>query len=250
MRISDSFKYDLFMYQFSTVKGNLDRIQEQIAKQKKVLRPSDDPVAFSTYVDLTAESVLYGQMDRNIQRVTTFGSVYDTTFTTMKDLLTEAKGIAINHATGSMDSSLRENAVNQVESIIEQLVTLGNTVVGDTYVFGGKQANVAPFRLNPDYSVDFNVPEGSDGGNEIYVDRGSTAQYNISGKEAFYNRSKTIYENPGNTYAGEVSLNTTDLAYVVDADPGYIHGRFTCHRNTNEAQRRSTAGTDGIRCCL
>jgi flagellin-like hook-associated protein FlgL len=108
-------------------------------------------------------------------------------------------------------------------------VSLGNTVVGDTYVFGGKRSNVAPFRLNPDYSVDFNVPEGSEGGNEIFVDRGSTAQYNISGKEAFYNRSKTIYENPANKYTGEASLNTTDLAFVVDA----INN--TIYRNGTEA---------------
>jgi flagellar hook-associated protein 3 len=227
MRIADRFKYDLFMYQFSTVKSNLDRVQEQLAKQKKVLRPSDDPVAYSISVDLRAESVLYEQMSRNILRVTTFGRVYDTTFSTIKDLLTEAKGIAINHATGSMDSALRENATNQVESIIEQLVSLGNTVVGDTYVFGGKRSNVAPFRLNPDYSVDFNVPEGSEGGNEIFVDRGSTAQYNISGKEAFYNRSKTVYANPMNDYTGEVSLNTTDLAFVVDATNNTIYRNGT-----------------------
>ena len=229
MRIADRFKYDLFMHQFSTVKGNLDRVQEQIAKQKRVLRPSDDPVAYSISVDLRAESVLYEQLERNILRVTTFGRVYDTTFSTMKDLLTEAKGIAINHATGSMDSALRENATNQVESIIEQLVSLGNTVVGDTYVFGGKRSNVAPFRLNPDYSVDFNVPEGSEGGNEIFVDRGDTAQYNISGREAFYDRSKTVYANPMNGYTGEVSLNTTDLAFVVDATNN------TIYRNGTEA---------------
>lgn len=225
MRIADKFKYDLFMYQFSNVKANLDRIQEQIAKQKKVLRPSDDPAAYSISVDLGAESVLYGQLERNILRVTTFGMVYETTFGTMKDLLTQAKAVAINHATGSMDDALRQNAINQVESIIEQLVSLGNTVVGDTYVFGGKQANAAPFRLNPDYSVDFNVPGGSEKGNEIFVDRGSRAQYTISGKEAFYNRTKTIYENPANTYTGEIALNTTDLSFVVGA------GNNTIYRN-------------------
>ena len=227
MRIADRFKYDLFMYQFSTVKGNLDRIQEQIAKQKKVLRPSDDPIAYSISVDLQAESILYEQMDRNILRVTTFGRIYDTTFSTMKDHLTEAKAVAVDHASGSMDDALRENAVNQVESIIEQLVALGNTVVGDTYVFGGKQSNVAPFRLNPDYSVDFTVPEGSDGGNEIYVDRGNTAQYNISGREAFYERSKTLYEKPANAYEGKASLNTTELAFVVDATNNTIYRNGT-----------------------
>jgi flagellin-like hook-associated protein FlgL len=217
MRITDRFKYDLFMHQFNNVRGTLDRVQEQIASQRKVNRPSDDPVAFSTYVSLNSENLLYEQLDRNIQRVTTFGRVYETCFNTMGDLLADAKEVAINHASGSMDSALRDTAVTQVESIIEQLVTLGNTVVGDTYVFGGKQSTSAPFRLNPDYSVDFLVAEGSEAANKVYVDRGSTAQYNISGKEAFYDRLKTLYANPANAYTGEVSLNATDLAFVVDA---------------------------------
>jgi len=217
MRITDRFKYDLFLYQFNTVKSSLDHVQEQIASQKKVNRPSDDPVAFSTYVSLNSESLLYEQLDRNIQRVTTFGKVYDTCFSTIGDLLAQAKEVAINHASGSMDDALRETAVTQIEGIIEQLVTLGNTVVGDTYVFGGKQSTSAPFRLNPDYSVDFLVADGSDAGNKIYVDRGKTAQYTVSGKDAFYDRSKTVYAKPTNNYTGEVSLNTTDLVYVVDA---------------------------------
>ncbi|HNY69568.1 MAG TPA: flagellar hook-associated protein FlgL [Syntrophorhabdus sp.] len=223
MRIADRFKYDLFMYQFNNVKTSLDRIQEQMAKQKRVLRPSDDPVAYAISVDLRAESVIYDQLERNILRVTTFGKVYDTVFGTMKDLLAEAKSVAINHAAGSMDDALRKNAVKQVESIIEQLVALGNTVVGDTYVFGGKKSNSAPFRLNPDYSVDFIVPEGSEQGNDIFIDRGNKAQYTISGRDAFYNRSKTIYESPNNKYRGEMILNTTDLAYVVDGTNNTIY---------------------------
>jgi flagellar hook-associated protein 3 FlgL len=222
VRITDRFKYDLFLYQFNTVRSSLDRVQEQIASQKKVNRPSDDPVAFSTYVSLNSESLLYEQLNRNIQRVTTFGKVYDTCFSTMGDLLAQAKEVAINHASGSMDDALRETAVTQIESIIEQLVTLGNTVVGDTYVFGGKQSTSAPFRLNPDYSVDFLVAEGSENANEIYVDRGSTTQYNISGIDAFYDRSKTVYSNPANSFKGEVTLNTTDLKFVVDGSNNTI----------------------------
>ena len=64
MRIADRFKYDLFMYQFNNVKTSLDRIQEQMAKQKRVLRPSDDPVAYAISVDLRAESVIYDQLER------------------------------------------------------------------------------------------------------------------------------------------------------------------------------------------
>ena len=156
MRVTDSMKYNLFMLRYNSVKSSIDRVQEQIATQKKVLRPSDDPVAFSTYVEISVERSLYNQFSSNVRKVSTYGGMYDTCFTTINERLATAKEIAISYASGELDDSLRENAISQVKDIIEHLVTVGNTVMGDTYIFGGKKGNVPPFQLNDDYSVTFN----------------------------------------------------------------------------------------------
>jgi flagellar hook-associated protein 3 FlgL len=191
MRVTDSIKYDLFMLRFNSVKSSLDRVQEQIATQKKVLRPSDDPVAFSTFVETSAESNMYNQFSRNIEKVRMYGSMYDTCFTTINDRLAVAKEIVISYASGVMDDSLRENAITQVKDIIEHLVTVGNTVMGDTYVFGGKESNTSPFQLNADYSVTFN---GSTEVSDVFVDKNEKEKLGISGNDVFYDGSIDIFE--------------------------------------------------------
>lgn len=191
MRVTDSMKYDLFMLRFNSVKSSLDRVQEQIATQKKILKPSDDPVGFSTYVETSAESNLYSQFSRNAEKVRMFGNMYDTCFTTINDRLAVAKEITIAYASGTMDPSLRENAVTQVKDIIEHLVTIGNTVMGDTYIFGGKSSNTPPFQLNDDYSVTFN---GSTEVSEVFVDKNETEKLGMSGNDAFYSGSVNVFE--------------------------------------------------------
>jgi flagellar hook-associated protein 3 FlgL len=191
MRVADSMKYNLFMLRYNSVKSSMDRVQEQIATQKKVLRPSDDPVAFSTFVETSAESNLYNQFSRNIEKVRMYGSMYNTCFTTINDRLSVAKEIVISYASGVMDDSLRENAITQVKDIIEHLVTIGNSVMGDTYIFGGKESNVPPFQLNDDYSVTFN---GSADVSEVFVDKNETEKLGISGNDVFYDGSVDIFE--------------------------------------------------------
>lgn len=189
MRVTDSMKYNLFMLRSNSVKSNIDRVQEQIATQKKVLRPSDDPTAFSTYVEMSVESSLYNQLSSNVRKVSTYGGMYDTCFTTINQRLATAKEVAISYASGELDDSLRENAISQVKDIIEHLVTVGNTVMGDTYIFGGKKGNVPPFQLNDDYSVTFN---GSSDVAEVFVDKSETEELGISGHDAFYDEDKGL----------------------------------------------------------
>ena len=99
--------------------------------------------------------------------------------------------IVISYASGVMDDSLRENAITQVKDIIEHLVTVGNTVMGDTYIFGGKESNIPPFQLNDDYSVTFN---GSSEVAEVFVDKNEKEELGISGNDVFYDGSVNVFQ--------------------------------------------------------
>lgn len=189
MRITDSMRYNLFMLRTNSVKSDIDRVQEQIATQKKVLRPSDDPVAFSTYVQLTSEGSLYNQFGTNIKKISMYGAMYDTCLVTINQRLVTAKEIAISYASGELPDSLRQSAVNQVKDIIEHLVTLGNTAVGDNYLFAGKRADTPPFQLGSDYDVAF---VGSSEVLQVLVGKNETEALGISGNDVFYDADKGI----------------------------------------------------------
>lgn len=170
--------------QISGLNEKIAVLQEQISSEKKILHPSDDPVIYSRNVQMTSEKTLNTQYKRNLDRLNTFAGTYETVFGSMKSLLNTAKQLAVTQSSDQMDAASRKTAAVQIEGIIENLVTLGNTKVGNTYAFGGKKSDTAAFVLNEaDYSVTFN---GSDDVPEVYVDGSTKEQLGISGKSAFY----------------------------------------------------------------
>jgi flagellar hook-associated protein 3 FlgL len=184
MRVTDKLRSEFSKKQISGLNEKIAVLQEQISSEKKILHPSDDPVIYSRNVQMTSEKTLNTQYKRNLDRLNTFAGTYETVFGSMKSLLNTAKQLAVTQSSDQMDAASRKTAAVQIEGIIENLVTLGNTKVGNTYAFGGKKSDTAAFVLNEaDYSVTFN---GSDDVPEVYVDGSTKEQLGISGKSAFY----------------------------------------------------------------
>ncbi len=184
MRVTDKLRSEFSKKQISGLNEKIAVLQEQISSQKQILHPSDDPVIYSRNVQMTSEKTLNTQYKRNLDRLNTFAGTYETVFGSMKGLLNTAKQLATTQSSDQMDAASRKTAAVQVEGIIENLVTLGNTKVGNTYAFGGKKSDAAAFVLNEaDYSVTFN---GSDDVPEVYVDGSTKEKLGISGKSAFY----------------------------------------------------------------
>ncbi|MCX5810681.1 MAG: hypothetical protein NTX36_15150, partial [Proteobacteria bacterium] len=215
MRITDSLRYQLFQSSISNVQKMLDDIEIKISTQKKINVPSDDALSFSKNIELNANVSIYGQFSKNMEQSKTLGSMYGTSYESIGNQLDILYKEAI--AYGTMDTSLKQAAGTEVEGIIEHLVTIGNTKLGNNYIFGGKQANMPPFQLNNDYSVGFNVSQQAEEATRIYIDKAQTGKYGVSGRTAFYDTSKIAFGSVANTYAGDIYSNTDKFAYVIDA---------------------------------
>jgi flagellin-like hook-associated protein FlgL len=220
MRISDSFRYTLFLSNVTKVGQQLDDINTKISTQKKINAPSDDPIKFATSIQYDTEQSISSQFNNSLQRLSTLVGMYDTSFTSVSSQLSQVAQAATDYS--SMDSDLKQAAVEQINSIIEQLVTVGNTKLGNSYIFGGTQANSIPFRLNNDYSVTYMVDEKNEDATRINVDKGQTGQFGISGRQAFYSTKKIAFASVDNSYGGDIYSNTDSFAYVIDGSNNQI----------------------------
>ncbi len=220
MRISDNLRYQLFQMNISKVGQQLDDIETKISTQKNINVPSDDPIKYATNILYDAELNLGTQYNNNLQRLSTLGSMYDVSFSSIGSQLDEVTKIASNY--GTMGPDLRQTAGEEIEGIIEQLVTVGNTKLGNSYIFGGAQADKAPFLLNNDYSVTYMVGQQGEDATKIYVDKGQTGQYGISGRQAFWDTKKIAFGSVTNQYGGDIYSNTDSFAYVVDSSNNTI----------------------------
>ena len=214
MRISDSMRYKLFQMNVSKVGQQLDDIEKKISTQKNINTPSDDPIKYTTNVLYDAERSLGTQYNNNLQRLSTMISMYDVSFNAISSQLDNLAQLANNFDT--LDQDLKFSAIEQVKGMIEQFVTIGNTKLGNSYIFGGQQADVPPFQLNNDYSVTFNVGQQGEDATKIFVDKAQTGQYGISGRQAFYSTSKIVFGDVTNAYTGDIYSNTDSFAYVIN----------------------------------
>ena len=214
MKISDNMKYTVLQQSVNRVSQQLNDLQTKISTQKTVNTPSDDPIKFATCISFDSELGLNDQYNTNLLQLATLTSMNDACFTTISDQLDIIIDLANNYST--MDDTMQDSTSEEVKGIIEHLVTVANTKLGNTYIFGGEQADSAPFQLNNDYSVTYTVSETAEDATRIYVGKSEAAQYGVSGRTAFYSSSKIAYGSVGNTYTGDIYSNTDSFAYVID----------------------------------
>src|SRR5439155_10866573 len=112
---------------------------------RRVRTMSDDPVAASQIMRLDGTLRDIGQYQRNATAATTRLSAEDAVLTSARALVDQARDIATSAASASPGSDERTAAVVALQHIHEQLVALGNTQVGDEYIFGGGHTTQAPF---------------------------------------------------------------------------------------------------------
>jgi flagellar hook-associated protein 3 FlgL len=217
MRVTYKSMFDQVKVNLQSAMSGINKIQGEISSGKKINLPSDDPVVYTQATLVDAEKTANAQLNRNLQSIKSFGTMYESTFNNVNDLLTQAKQLALQYSDATMDAGSRKTGAQAVEDIIAQLVTLGNTKLANTYIFGGTKANQPPFELNPDYSVTYNVPLGAREPVNAYVDQGELGTTGFSGQGLFYDINKVLYENPANSYSGNTYTDGSYYAFVIDS---------------------------------
>ncbi|MHB8110356.1 MAG: flagellin N-terminal helical domain-containing protein [Syntrophorhabdaceae bacterium] len=215
MRISESMRYRLFQTYINKVGLQLTDIEEKISTGKRINVPSDDPITFARSIEYSSDLTLGARLSDNLQRLKTLVGMYDSSLNNIESELKNLSALANTY--GTTDPGLRRSYVENVKNIIEHLVTVGNTRLGNSYIFGGQKAGDAPFELNNDYSVSYTVTQRAEDATDIYVDKDQLGQFGLSGRDALYAASKIAFGDVTNTYKGDIYANTQSFAYVISA---------------------------------
>jgi flagellar hook-associated protein 3 FlgL len=183
MRVTDSFRFQTYTATLSTLESQMDTLTNQIASGKKVLVPSDGPASYAQNMQITAEQSQNTQYASNLNSLQANGAYYQTSLNSMGNILTTVQQLAVQMSSSTVDASARSAAADQVDGYIQQLTALGNTKVGDTYIFGGEKANGAAYTLDSTTnSVTFN---GTDNVAKVAVSSSTTVDAGISGNTIF-----------------------------------------------------------------
>jgi flagellar hook-associated protein 3 FlgL len=166
---------DNALYNLQKGRTLLNRLQEQISSGSVINRPSDDPITSRQLLDIENKIDNGEQYLSNITKGNLWLSMTDTALQGMTDIIAQAKKATGAITSGSSDQTVRENAASQLEELKKQLVDLGNTQLGDQYIFAGFKNDTPPF------SKTDNSYSGSSDEISIEIDQNSPAAITIAG---------------------------------------------------------------------
>jgi flagellar hook-associated protein 3 FlgL len=157
MRISDRI---LVQQSMQGLRSNLEavaRAQRESASGRRIETVSDDPVDAAQIMRITARLRDVNQFQRNSSAANTRLSTEDAVLNTLNDLMSQAKEFAVSGAVDDASDPARQDALRQVNEILKQVISLGNTKVGDEYIFAGGRTDQPAFQADGSYAGDTTV---------------------------------------------------------------------------------------------
>lgn len=182
MRIADKMAFNQVNQNLSKNRSDMADLQNQAATQKRINKPSDDPLASARVLVARTEERGNSQFIKNINQARSFLEFSDQSLGELGDILVRAKELAISQSNdASGNSETRMVTASEIEQIYNQSIQIGNRKLGERYVFGGFKTQTTPFNQHGDY-------KGDDGDMKIQTNKESFVAMNIAGSKVFLGR--------------------------------------------------------------
>jgi len=161
MRITQNMMSNIFMNNLRRQTEAMLQRQEQIASQKRINRPSDDPRGMGRVLAGRSSLSTISQYADNIKQGKTRLESSEETLKLVDDLVQQARRVAEEKSGDSVTAAERSFAAEQVKEIYDQVLQLANSKFGERYLFSGDQTNTAPFVRDDDYNATYQGDDGS-----------------------------------------------------------------------------------------
>jgi len=117
----------------------LAQLQETIASGARLRRASDGPTDTFRLLGLRTESHSLQTYGDNLARVSDSLDISSSVLSKMSETLTRVRELVTQGASGTYSVENRKPIANEINSLLEQLVSLANTKHGGRHLFGGSR---------------------------------------------------------------------------------------------------------------
>jgi len=179
MRLTNRLMADTVLNSLYKNTQQLLKLQEMVSSQKRINRPSDDPIGMRKILDYRKVLSSIDQYNTNITHGKTQIDLTESCLEAIDDLVLKARRIAVEQSAGELEN--RPTAAQEVKNIYDQILQLANTKLGDTYILSGHQTDTAPFSRDADYNATYH---GDDGDKRIIVGDNLNIKINVTGEDA------------------------------------------------------------------
>lgn len=164
---------------------------EQLSSGRKVNQLSDNPAAVAALVQNHNQADQDAQFLQSIDTLQGRFQVADSALSNVVQVLTRALSLGTEGANGTLNAADRQAVAGEVQGLLNQSVSLGNTSYQGGFLFGGTAVTAQPFTLDPaTNTVSYN---GNAGTTSLQISGGDSITGNVPGNQLFQNASGSVF---------------------------------------------------------
>ena len=211
MRVTESMKSMTIVSHLNRNAEEMLKYQNQISSGKQLQHASDDPVGTSKilyFKEIAAQNERYQQ---NIEDAKLWFVATEVALNGTFDIMSQANNIALQGSNDTLGRDERRLLKEQVQLLLEQMVSFANRRNGSLYLFGGTVTSGSPYELTDEVSDESFI---SSSGNAVELDNVLLKQ----GSVVVTSADGTITFSEGTDYVIDYDLGT--ITVVSSADGG------------------------------
>jgi len=186
MRVTDSMIWGNMQKNVSARQSDFASAQERAVTGRAVNAPSDDPTSFAKARTETGNLARAQSYERTVGMAKPILETTDSALMTVENVVQRIRDIAVQGANDTLNANDRNTLNQELTTLRDQLVGLGNTTSGDRFIFGGYKDNVAPFDAAGVYTGDTAVQQ-------VEVARGVSLPLGLTGESVFGTAGSDVF---------------------------------------------------------
>lgn len=244
MRVTNQMMSRNVVNNIQTNMSKLDKTNDKLSKGTKINTPGDDPTGAVKSMAYKTTLNEISKFASNAQNAKNFLNYTDVALGQVGDVIQRVRELTVQATTETFEQTARDSMAAEVNELIDQVVSISSSKIGDKYIFSGFNTLEQPFvvkrgkdllkeegiepslvdvngqkRENVNFEnivrVDY---KGDDGKLLAEVDKGIVVEYNVPGNRVFTNKDNNLIDTmirlrneilKGNTVEDKANSTTT-----------------------------------------
>lgn len=187
MRVSTGMIYEAGLASMQRQSAASLHTQQQLASGRRILAPSDDPVAAARVLEVTQSKEMNLQYVENQNNAKDSVGLAESRLASAGDLLHRVRELGVRAGNAALNDSDRRAIGAELRQIYDDLLGIANSTDGNgRYLFSGYQASTQPFSGSADTVAGGEISyAGDDGQRLLQVSASRQIAVTDSGKDVF-----------------------------------------------------------------
>lgn len=211
--------------------------ERQISSGFRIASAADSPGEITDLVGLDASLAQNKVAQQNYSRVKAEFDTADQVLSNGISIVESARALGLQGANTSADTSTRQGLASQVQGLINQVVSLGNTSVSGRYIFSGDTSNVVPFQADATAAPGYSYQGAASSTRQVLDTNGSPLPGTPTAQQIFDHRDAT-----GQPASDNVLYALQNLVTALQSNPSGIPDAVTALQGASTYLNQQQSG--------